>query len=73
MTMKKEEMRELMPETAAIVDWLRELHVALAGPEAGLQAANAIVLGGKQGKGTFWAQETGPDGVVREFGSRSAG
>ena len=35
--------------------------------------ADRLVLGGKQGKGTFWAQETGPDGVVREFGSRRKG
>ena len=51
-----------MPETAAIVD---ELRAAL-----GKEWADRLVLGGKQGKGTFWAQETGPDGVVREFGSR---
>lgn len=57
-------LRDLMPETAAIVDWLRS--------ELGREAADRIVLGGKQGKGTFWAQERGPDGVVREFGSRHA-
>lgn len=58
-------LRELMPGTAEIVDWLRR--------ELGQEAADRIVLGGKQGRGTFWAQERGPDGVVREFGSRHEG
>lgn len=58
----KGSLRELMPQTAEIVDWLRQ--------QLGTAAADRIVLGGKQGKGTFWAQETGADGQVREFGSR---
>lgn len=58
-------LRELMPETAALVDELRQA--------LGREWADRLVLGGKQGKGTFWAQETGPDGVVREFGSRRKG
>lgn len=55
-------MRELMPQTAELIDWLRD--------EFGREAADQIVRGGMQGKGTFWAQEAGPDGVLREFGSR---
>jgi hypothetical protein len=55
-------MRDLMPRTAELVDWLRD--------QVGRDAADAIVRGGMQGRGTFWAQETGPDGVLREFGSR---
>jgi hypothetical protein len=54
-------MRSLMPETAAIVDWLRE--------QLGPERADRIVLGGKLGLGSFRAVEVGPDGVRREFGS----
>ena len=50
-----------MPQTAEIVDWLRE--------QLGKEAADRIVLGGKAGRGTFKAVETGPDGQQREFGS----
>ena len=60
--MKTDEMRRLMPETAKVVDWLRE--------QLGKEAADAIVRKGMQGRGGFWMRETGPDGVVREFGSR---
>lgn len=59
---QKGSMRHLMPETAAIVDELRQT--------LGTEWADRLVLGGKHGKGTFFARETGPDGVVREFGSR---
>ena len=59
---KKGTLREVMPETASIVDWLRL--------QLGTEVAEKIVLKGKQGKGGFWARETGPDGQVREFGSR---
>ncbi len=62
MSTTKGRLREQMPATAEIVDWLRQ--------QLGTAAADRIVLGGKQGKGTFWAQETGADGQVREFGSR---
>jgi hypothetical protein len=55
-------LRELMPFAAELVDELRAL--------LGKEEADRIVLAGKQGKGTFWVRETGPDGVVREFGSR---
>jgi len=55
-------LREVMPATAALVD---ELRLAL-----GTQWADRLVLGGKQGRGTFWAREACPDGHVREFGSR---
>ncbi len=50
-----------MPATAEIVDWLRA--------ELGQAAADAIVRKAMQGRGGFWARETGPDGVTREFGS----
>ena len=62
MSEEKKGLRELMPWTAGIVDALRR--------ELGEQAADAIVRKGMQGKGGFWTRETGPDGVVREFGSR---
>jgi hypothetical protein len=54
-----------MPETAEIVDWLRQ--------QLGRQAADRIVLRGKQGLGGFYAAEIGPDGVFREFGSSRSG
>ena len=60
---KQGTLREVMPETAAIVDWLRT--------ELGTERADKLLLKGKQGKGGFWARETGPDGQVREFGSRN--
>ena len=50
-----------MPQTAEVVDWLRLL--------LGKEKADAIVAGGKAGRGTFRAVETGPDGVQRQFGS----
>ena len=59
---KKERMRKEMPAAAEIVDWLRA--------ELGQRAADAIVRKGLQGRGGFWVRETGPDGVVREIGSR---
>lgn len=52
----------MMPATAALVDELRQA--------LGKEWADRVVLGGKQGKRTFWARETCPDGEVREFGSR---
>lgn len=58
----KGSMREVMLQTARLVDELRQV--------LGKEWADRIVLGGKLGKGTFWAQETGPDGVTREFGSK---
>lgn len=61
----KGSLREQMPATAEIVDWLRQ--------QLGTEAADRIVLAGKHGKGRFWAQETGADGQVREFGSRRQG
>jgi hypothetical protein len=65
MTEKKSgSLREVMPVTAEIVDWLRT--------QLGTAAADRIVQGGKAGRGSFWAREVGPDGQVREFGSRHA-
>jgi len=62
MTQEKKAMRELMPVTAEWIDQLRA--------ELGEEKADAIVRKGMQGKGGFWTRETGPDGVVREFGSK---
>lgn len=58
----KGSLREVMPQTAAIVDELRQA--------LGREWADRLVLGGKQGRGTFWTREQCPDGQVREFGSR---
>ena len=58
---KEGSLREVMPFTAEVVDWLRQ--------QVGREAADRIVLGGKNGAGTFRAVETGPDGVQRVFGS----
>ena len=61
---QRERQRRMLQSN--FIDMLtHELRAAL-----GKEWADRLVLGGKQGKGTFWAQETGPDGVVREFGSR---
>ena len=62
---KAESLRSTMPETAEIVDWLRQ--------QLGRQAADRIVLKGKHGKGGFYAAEVGTDGVLREFGSSGSG
>ena len=62
---KAESLRSTMPETAEIVDWLRQ--------QLGRQAADRIVLKGKHGHGGFYAAEVGPDGVLREFGSSGSG
>ena len=58
-------MRALMPATAELVGWLRQL--------LGREKADARIKAAMAGKGGFWVQETGPDGVVREFGSRKPG
>jgi hypothetical protein len=59
---KPQPMRALMPATAEMVDWLRQL--------LGREKADARIKAAMAGKGGFWVQERGPDGVVREFGSR---
>jgi hypothetical protein len=59
---EKKDMRALMPVTADLVDWLREL--------LGRDRADERIKAAMQGRGGFWVQERGPDGVVREFGSR---
>lgn len=64
-TMSQGTLREVMPVTADLVDWLRG--------QLGKEAADAILLKGKQGKGGFYAAEIGPDGVFREFGSTARG
>lgn len=58
------DLRTLMPFADEVVDWLRL--------QVGRQAADAIVRRGMRGQGGFYVRETGTDGVVREFGSRSA-
>lgn len=58
-------LRDVMPQTAELVDWLRS--------QLGTEAADRIVLKGKKGLGGFYAAEIGPDGVFREFGSPSLG
>ncbi|MGV8823981.1 hypothetical protein [Methylibium petroleiphilum] len=58
-------LRDVMPETAGIVDWLR---TAL-----GKERADRIVINGKAGRGGFYMAEIGPDGVFREFGSTKSG
>lgn len=58
---KRESMRSLMPETAAIVDEMRHA--------LGAELADRIVRGGMQGKGSFRAVEKSADGVVRTLGS----
>lgn len=61
---KRDEMRKLMPVTAEMVDWFREL--------VGRKQADETIKRAMQGKGGFWVRERCPDGVVREFGSRAA-
>lgn len=58
-------LRGLMSVAAELVDWLRA--------ELGREAADAIVLRGKAGRGGFYVAEIGPDGVFREFGSTKSG
>ena len=58
-------LRQVMPVTAELVDWLRQ--------EMGPEQADKILLKGKQGRGGFYAAEVGPDGVLREFGSTQDG
>lgn len=60
MATTKDGMRELMPVTAQWVDQLRA--------ELGAERIDAILRKAMKGQGGFWARETGPDGVVREFG-----
>lgn len=62
---RKGGLRELMPATAELVDWLRA--------ELGKEAADKIVKRGQAGKGGFYAAEIGPDGKLREFGSSPSG
>ena len=64
MSGEKKDLRALMPATAELVDWLRQL--------LGREKADARIKAAMAWQGGFWVQETGPDGVVREFGSRKA-
>lgn len=62
MESQPKDMSTLMPEAAKMVDWLRKV--------MGREKADARIRAAMAGNGGFWVQETGPDGVVREFGSR---
>lgn len=62
---QKGSLREVMPQTAAIVDDLRVM--------LGKEWADRIVLGGKLGRRTFYCAEIGADGVLREFGTSPSG
>jgi len=62
---ESKDLRTLMPFAAEVVDWLRV--------QLGRDAADTIVRRGMRGQGGFYVREAGPDGVVREFGSRSSG
>lgn len=65
MSQQQGSLREVMPQTAEVVDWLRA--------SLGKEKADAIVLKGKAGRGGFYMAEIGPDGVLREFGSTKSG
>ena len=62
---KPQSLREVMPVTAEMVDWLRS--------QLGKEYADRLVLKGKSGRGGFYMAEVGPDGVLREFGSTKSG
>lgn len=64
-TERKGSMRQLMPDTAALVDELRQCF--------GQAHADRIVRDAMQGKPTMYAAEVGPDGVLREFGHAPSG
>ncbi|GGI16416.1 hypothetical protein [Oxalicibacterium faecigallinarum] len=55
--MKKQDMREAMPETAAFIDKMRAAF--------GVESINESIKGGMRGQGAFWAKENG-----QEVGSR---
>lgn len=61
---KKSGLREEMPQVAAWIDELREAF--------GRELVDAQIKAGLQGKGTFYATETGPDGQTRTVGSPEA-
>jgi len=54
-----------MPKTAELVDQLREAF--------GAEHIDGLMRQGKVGRGGFWAAEVGPDGELRQYGSRSDG
>lgn len=61
----KGSLRAVMPQVADVVDQMRA--------ELGRPWADRIVAGGQAGRGTFYAWEVGPDGVLRDFGSWPGG
>jgi hypothetical protein len=58
-------MRDVMPHTADLVDWLRGF--------LGTERANERIAAAKRGAGGFYVAEVGPDGVLREYGSTDDG
>lgn len=61
----KGSLRGVMPQVAQVVDEMRQV--------LGKEWADRIVAGGQAGRGTFYAWEVGPDGVLRDFGSWHGG
>jgi hypothetical protein len=71
---KPQSLREVMPQTAAVIDELRREFAALLGSEeAGRRYVNGLVAKGARGEGGFYFAEVGPDGVAREYGSTVSG
>jgi hypothetical protein len=62
---KGKSLRDSMPQTAELVDWLRQ--------EFGKVAADRIVLQGKTAAGGFYAAEIGADGTLKQFGKTRSG
>jgi hypothetical protein len=62
---KGKSLRDTMPHTAALVDWLRQ--------DFGKEAADRIVLQGKSAAGGFYAAEMGADGTLKQFGKSRSG
>lgn len=58
---KQQSLRDVMPQTAALIDELRA--------QFGREVIDTIVLAGKRGRPVFYAAELGPDGQLREFGT----
>jgi hypothetical protein len=54
-----------MPQTAELVDWLRQ--------EFGKEAGDRIVLQGKSAAGGFYAAEISADGTLKQFGKTRSG
>jgi hypothetical protein len=62
---KGKSLRDTMPHTAELVDWLRQ--------DFGKEAADRIVLRGKSAAGGFYAAEVAADGTLKQFGKSRSG